>query len=50
MIAYAEKDGRIHLDDRTLGPLTVAGEDVDRARARWAATGTACSQSAPATA
>ena len=34
MIAYAEQDGRIHLDDRTLAPLTVAGEDVDRARAR----------------
>ena len=34
VIAYAEQDGRIHLDDRTLGPLTVAGEDVDRARAR----------------
>jgi hypothetical protein len=34
LIAYAEGDGRIHLDDRTLAPLTVAGEDVDRARAR----------------
>ena len=34
VIAYAERDGRIHLDDRTLAPLTVAGEDVDRARAR----------------
>ena len=34
MIAYAEQDGRIHLDDRNLAPLTVAGEDVDRARAR----------------
>jgi hypothetical protein len=34
VIAYAEQDGRIHLDDRTLAPLTVAGEDVDRARAR----------------
>ena len=34
VIVYAERDGRIHLDDRTLAPLTVAGEDVDRARAR----------------
>ena len=34
VIAYAERDGRIHLDDRTLAPLTVVGEDVDRARAR----------------
>ncbi|HEY5978008.1 MAG TPA: BtrH N-terminal domain-containing protein [Microlunatus sp.] len=34
VIAYAERDGRIHLDDRTLAPLTVAGEDLDRARAR----------------
>ena len=34
VIAYAERDGRIHLDDRTLAPLTVAGEDIDRARAR----------------
>jgi Butirosin biosynthesis protein H, N-terminal/Domain of unknown function (DUF4872) len=34
VIAYAERDGRIHLDDRTLAPLTVAGEDVDKARAR----------------
>jgi hypothetical protein len=34
VIAYAERDGRIHLDDRTLAPLTVAGEDVDQARAR----------------
>jgi hypothetical protein len=34
VIAYAERDGRIHLDDRTLAPLTVAGEDVDRAQAR----------------
>jgi hypothetical protein len=34
VIAYAERDGRIHLDDRTLAPLTVPGEDVDRARAR----------------
>ena len=34
VIAYAERDGRIHLDDRNLAPLTVAGEDLDRARAR----------------
>ena len=34
VIAYAERDGRIHVDDRTLAPLTVAGEDFDRARAR----------------
>lgn len=34
MIAYAEKDGRIHLDDRNTAPLTVDGEEVDRARAR----------------
>lgn len=34
VVAYAERDGRIHLDDRNLSPLTVAGEDVDRARAR----------------
>ena len=34
VIAYAEQNGRIHVDDRTLAPLTVPGEDVDRARAR----------------
>ncbi len=34
VIAYAQRDGRIHIDDRTLAPLTVPGEDVDRARAR----------------
>ncbi|HEU5484271.1 MAG TPA: BtrH N-terminal domain-containing protein [Microlunatus sp.] len=34
VVAYAEQDGRIHIDDRTLAPLTVAGDDVDRARAR----------------
>ena len=34
VVAYAERNGRIHLDDRTLAPLTAAGEDVDRARAR----------------
>jgi hypothetical protein len=34
LIAHAERDGRIHLDDRTMAPLTVAGEDLDRARAR----------------
>ena len=34
VIAYAEQDGQIHIDDRTLAPLTIPGEDVDRARAR----------------
>jgi hypothetical protein len=34
VIAYAERNGRIHVDDRTLAPLTVPGKDVDRARAR----------------
>ncbi len=34
VIAYAERDGRIHLDDRTLAPLTVAGTDLDRSRSR----------------
>ena len=34
VIAYAEQDGRMHLDDRSLAPLTVAGDDVDGARAR----------------
>jgi hypothetical protein len=34
VIAYAERNGRIHVDDRTLAPLTVASDDVDRARAR----------------
>lgn len=34
VIAYAERDGRIHLDDRNLAPLTVAGADLDAARGR----------------
>lgn len=34
VVAYAEVDGRVHLDDRTLSPLTVAAADLDRARAR----------------
>lgn len=34
VVAYAERDGRIHVDDRTLTPLTVAGPDLDRARSR----------------
>jgi hypothetical protein len=34
VIAYAEEDGRIHVDDRNLAPLTVAGDDLDQARAR----------------
>ena len=34
VVAYGEQDGSIHVDDRNLTPLTVAGEEVDRARAR----------------
>ena len=34
VVAYAEDGGRIHVDDRTLAPLTVAGDDLDRARSR----------------
>ncbi|HEU4547914.1 MAG TPA: BtrH N-terminal domain-containing protein [Microlunatus sp.] len=34
VVAYAAQDGRIHVDDRTLAPLTVAGDAFDRARAR----------------
>ena len=34
VIAYAEDGDRIHIDDRTVAPLTVAGDDVDRARSR----------------
>lgn len=33
-MAYAAAGGRVHLDDRTLAPLTVPAEDLDRARAR----------------
>lgn len=34
IVAYAEVGDRIHVDDRTLAPLTVAGDDLDRARSR----------------
>lgn len=34
VVAYAESNGRVHLDDRTLAPLTVDGADLDRAVAR----------------
>ena len=34
VVAYAEVGDRIHVDDRTLAPLTVAGADLDRARSR----------------
>ena len=34
VVAYALTDGRVHVDDRTLAPLTVQQVDFDRARAR----------------
>ena len=34
VVVYAEHEGRLHLDDRNLAPLTVSGDDLDRARAR----------------
>jgi Butirosin biosynthesis protein H, N-terminal/Domain of unknown function (DUF4872) len=34
LVAYGEAGGRVHLDDRNLVPLTVARDDVDRARQR----------------
>ena len=34
LVAYADVGDRIHIDDRTLAPLTVAAEDLDRARSR----------------
>lgn len=34
VVAYAEDHGRIHVDDRTLAPLTVDRETFDKARAR----------------
>ena len=34
VVAYAAIGDRIHLDDRTLAPLTVLAPDLDRARAR----------------
>ncbi len=34
VVAYAVTDDRVHLDDRTLAPLTVSASDLDTARAR----------------
>jgi hypothetical protein len=34
VVAYATTDGRVHVDDRTLAPLTIPVADLDRARAR----------------
>ncbi len=34
VVAYAATGGRVHVDDRTLAPLTVPAADLDRARAR----------------
>lgn len=34
VVAYAASGGRVHVDDRTLAPLTVPVADLDRARAR----------------
>jgi hypothetical protein len=34
VVAYAASGGRVHVDDRTLAPLTVPTADLDRARAR----------------
>jgi hypothetical protein len=34
VVAYAAPGGRVHVDDRTLAPLTVPVADLDRARAR----------------
>jgi hypothetical protein len=34
VVAYAAAGGRVHVDDRTLAPLTVPAADLDRARAR----------------
>lgn len=34
VVAYAVSGGRVHVDDRTLAPLTVPVADLDRARAR----------------
>ena len=34
VVAYAAAAGRVHLDDRTLAPLTVAADALDAARAR----------------
>lgn len=34
VVVYGRRDGRFHIDDRTLAPLTVAEADLHRARAR----------------
>jgi hypothetical protein len=34
VVAYGQSNGRVHIDDRNLVPLTVARDDVDRARQR----------------
>lgn len=34
VVAYAAAERRVHVDDRTLAPLTVPAPDLDRARAR----------------
>lgn len=34
VIAYAQSEGRVHLDDRNLSPLTVHRDELDAARAR----------------
>jgi hypothetical protein len=34
VVAYAVSGGRVHVDDRTLAPLTLPTSDLDRARAR----------------
>ncbi|MGH9252871.1 MAG: BtrH N-terminal domain-containing protein, partial [Acidimicrobiales bacterium] len=34
VVAYAEADGRVHVDDRNLSPLTVSRGDLDAARQR----------------
>ncbi|HET6392625.1 MAG TPA: BtrH N-terminal domain-containing protein [Blastococcus sp.] len=34
VVAYAAAGSRVHVDDRTLAPLTVPAADLDRARAR----------------
>jgi Butirosin biosynthesis protein H, N-terminal/Domain of unknown function (DUF4872) len=34
LVAYGQSDGRVHVDDRNLAPLTIARDDFDRARQR----------------
>jgi len=34
VVVYGRRDGRFHIDDRTLAPLTVPVDDLHRARAR----------------